>query len=280
MCRQRAEHPLSACIFYEVADRGPLPAPAGTDLMTPFAHPGQRRHIGQQEEQRSPFSAHRGFETSNFFKTSEENKMENTKTTYTYHFADGDQEIELSQYWKDILEDMDREEYNNDHRQFRDGRRCPIEFGEMEDKMIGDGSDQESCGLDGIHLEQLKKDLSKRQGEVLDELLRNGGFVKETAEAMHLSVAAIRTHKEMIAKKLYGDFHKEPVIDNRKTGRNIRDLRIAAGMTGYMAAEIAGIHYRKYYRIEDGTASAPEEAVQKLAIFFAVSAEEILAYKN
>ena len=116
----------------------------------------------------------------------------NKKTTYTYHFVGEDQEIEISEYWKSILEDMDREEYNNDHRQFRDGRRCGIELGEMDEKLIADPFDQELNGLNKMHLEQMKKKLSKRQGEVLSELLRNGGSIKETAEAMNLSVASIQ----------------------------------------------------------------------------------------
>ncbi len=204
----------------------------------------------------------------------------NKKTTYTYHFVGEDQEIEISEYWKSILEDMDREEYNNDHRQFRDGRRCGIELGEMEEKLIADPFDQELNGLNKMHLEQKKKKLSKRQDEVLSELLRNGGSIKETAEAMNLSVASIRSHRNSIENKLYGDFHKKTIIDMKKTGRNIRDLRIAVGLTGYMMAEIAGLHYRKYYRIEDGTADISEETVRKMALYFDIPAESILEYKN
>ena len=66
----------------------------------------------------------------------------------------------------------------------------------------------------------------------------------------------------------------------KKTGRNIRDLRIATGLTGYMMAEIAGLHYRKYYRIEDGTADISEETVRKIALFFGIPAESILEYKK
>ena len=65
--------------------------------------------------------------------------MENKAyTTYTWHTATGDVTEEISEYWAGILADLDRGDYNNDHKQFRDARRCGTEIGEMEDKMIED----------------------------------------------------------------------------------------------------------------------------------------------
>ena len=39
--------------------------------------------------------------------------------TYTYEFATGNKEIEISEEWMKVLEDLDRVEYNNDQTETR-----------------------------------------------------------------------------------------------------------------------------------------------------------------
>ncbi len=207
--------------------------------------------------------------------------MENkTNRAYTYHFATGDETVEIPGYWADILDGLDREEYNNDRKQFRDGRRCVLEFGNMEDKMIGDPFDLEEAVLAGVRLENLTDRLTGRQTDVLMALLHSDGNMREAADRLGMNRSTFQCHTKLLRDKLYHAFHEERIIDDAGTGRNIRKAREDAGLSGGKMADKIGINYRKYYRIEKGEIGINSKMANRIAECLGIVADEIIAYKN
>ena len=206
--------------------------------------------------------------------------MENkTNRAYTYHFATGDETIEISGYWADVLADLDREEYNSDRKQLREGRRYGVEIGEMEDKMIEDPCDLEKTVMEGLRLEYLKRKLTDKQNEVLIALIESDGNLQDVSLELGMGRTTIQDHRDSIRDKLYWDFHKKKVIDDVKTGSNIRSMRLSAGLTGNLMADLIGVNYRKYFRIEKGEAGLTEEMAAKIAAFFDTAVSEFIEYK-
>ena len=213
-------------------------------------------------------------------KLSEENKMENkTNTTYTYHFATGDKTVEISEYWAEILADLDREEYNNDHKQFRDARRCGSEIGEMEDKMIKDPFELEDTVVEELRLEYLRGKLTNKQNDVLTALIDCDGNLQDVCREMGMDRSTLQSHRDMIRDKLHSDFYRKKVIDDVKTGSNIRRLRLSAELSGSLMADLIGVNYRKYFRIEKGESGLTEEMAAKIATYFGIPVNEIFEYK-
>lgn len=191
--------------------------------------------------------------------------MENTKTTYTYHFADGDQKIELSQYWKDILEDMDREEYNNDHRQIRDGRRCGLELGDLETKLIPGPFELEDEAVFHIVMEEGLSQLTEKQKEAARALLVCDGNMDEAAQVLGISRSAVRRHVRHIRKKRETDFYQGTCRDDEATGKKIRHGRMDAGIKAMDMAELVGVSRRTYSRWESGKCRIPDDMLFVIA---------------
>ena len=64
-----------------------------------------------------------------------------------YAFADETVEIEVSEEWGNILIDLDRQEYNNDHAETR--RHCSLEAFNLDDALFPDDVDVEREVLEG-----------------------------------------------------------------------------------------------------------------------------------
>ena len=214
-------------------------------------------------------------------KLSEENKMENKAyTTYTWHTATGDVTEELSEFWAGILANLDRGDYNNDHKQFRDARRCGTELSDMEEKMISDSFDLEQMVLEKDREQEIRKKLTARQAEVLDALLSNDGDVTKAAKDINMKRSIVRKHRKIMQKKLYDDFHPHDEADDKRIGENLKKLRERYGITGAEMAEYLEINCRKYYRYESGESSIPRDTVELLSELFEVSRYEIIAFKH
>lgn len=214
-------------------------------------------------------------------KLSEENKMENKAyTTYTWHTATGDVTEEISEYWAGILADLDRGDYNNDHKQFRDARRCGTELSEMEEKMIPGSFDLETIIMERTREQEIRKKLTVRQAQVLDALLGNDGDVTKAARDINMKRSIVRKHRKIMQKKLYDDFHPHDEVDDKRTGENLKKLRERYGITGAEMAEYLEINCRKYYRYESGESSIPRDTVELLSELFEVSRYEIIAFKH
>ena len=86
--------------------------------------------------------------------------------TYTYEFATGNKEIEISEEWMKVLEELDREAYNNDHAETR--RHTSYCYGDDGEWMTS--KEDETALIDKIEagklLEAAKGCLSEKQLEV------------------------------------------------------------------------------------------------------------------
>ena len=103
-----------------------------------------------------------------------------------YAFADETVEIEVSEEWGNILIDLDRQEYNNDHAETR--RHCSLEAFNLDDALFPSDVDVEREVLEGIdnkalyaaiaQLQPQQQELVKRvyfRGEKLADIAREEG---------------------------------------------------------------------------------------------------------
>ena len=106
-----------------------------------------------------------------------------------YAFADETVEIEVSEEWGNILIDLDRQEYNNDHAETR--RHCSLEAFNLDDALFPDDVDVEREVLEGLdnkalyaaiaQLQPQQQELVKRvyfRGEKLADIAREEGVSK------------------------------------------------------------------------------------------------------
>ena len=206
--------------------------------------------------------------------------MENkTNFEYTYRFATGTETIEVSDYWAGVLADLDREEYNIDRKPFRDRRRCGIEFGEIEGKMIADPFNLEETVLERRWLEYLRGKLTDKQCDVFMALIRHDGNMEEACKELGMNRSTLQCHRKLIQDRLYDDLNRKKVIDNVKTGSNIRKLRRSAELSVNLMADMIGVSRRQYFRIEKGESGLTEEMAAKIASFFMIPVNEFFEYK-
>lgn len=106
-----------------------------------------------------------------------------------YQFADETVEIEVSEEWGNILIDLDRQEYNNQHTETR--RHCSLEALNLDDTLLPSDEDVERDVFAALDSEALyaaieklqpqQQDLVKRvyfQGEKLSDIAREEGVSK------------------------------------------------------------------------------------------------------
>ena len=94
-----------------------------------------------------------------------------------YAFADETVEIEVSEEWGNILIDLDRQEYNNDHAETR--RHCSLEAFNLDDALFPDDVDVEREVLEGLDNKALYAAIAQLQpqhvnvNEYLSQVLTN-----------------------------------------------------------------------------------------------------------
>lgn len=123
---------------------------------------------------------------------------------FTYKTATGNITIDVDEEWVAILQDCDREEYNNDHAETR--RHYHFEACEYEGQDYADDDDAierllEAEAARSTVLPLLDK-LTPAQRDVIDALFYKGLTAKEYANCRGISEAAVSKAKSTVLKKI------------------------------------------------------------------------------
>ena len=121
-----------------------------------------------------------------------------------YAFADETVEIEVSEEWGNILIDLDRQEYNNDHAETR--RHYHFEACEYEGQDYADDDDAierllETDAAKRTVLPLLYK-LTPAQRDVIDALFYKGMTVTEYAACKGFAKASVINARDAALKKM------------------------------------------------------------------------------
>ena len=101
-----------------------------------------------------------------------------------YEFANETVEVEVSEEWGDIIVDLDRQEYNVNHKETR--RHCSLEAYNLDDALLPSDEDVES---EYLQKEQYKKlyhtlgQLSPRQRYLIEEVYFKNRSVTDIARS-------------------------------------------------------------------------------------------------
>lgn len=122
-------------------------------------------------------------------------------TTYEYEFTTETVEIEISEEWTEILRDMDRREYNNNHTETR-------RHGRYEDE--GEWAIDEAAAVETVirrkelraERDQIWNKLTDDQVKLIKRLFFDGVSVCEYAKEENVTQAAISRRLQRIRKKL------------------------------------------------------------------------------
>lgn len=122
-------------------------------------------------------------------------------TTYEYEFTTETVEIEISEEWAEILRDMDRREYNNNHTETRRHER-------YEDE--GEWAIDEAAAVETVirrkelraERDQIWNKLTDDQVKLIKRLFFDGVSVCECAKEEDVTQEAISRRLQRIRKKL------------------------------------------------------------------------------
>ena len=120
-----------------------------------------------------------------------------------YAFADETVEIEVSEEWGNILIDLDRQEYNNDHAETR--RHCSLEPFNLDDALFPSDVDVEREVLEGLDNKALYAAIAKlqpQQQELVKRVYFRGEKIVTIAAEEGVSEAAIRNRLKKITASL------------------------------------------------------------------------------
>ena len=120
-----------------------------------------------------------------------------------YKFVTGTVEVEVPDDWGTVLVDLDRQEYNNDHKETR--RHCSLEAYNLDDALLPSDEDvvrdiikAEEAGRLCEALSHLDAD----QRELVEALYFEGVKAAEFAKQKGVSPSAITQRKATVLKKL------------------------------------------------------------------------------
>ena len=120
-----------------------------------------------------------------------------------YKFANETVEIEVSEEWGNILIDLDRQEYNNDHAETR--RHCSLEAYNLDDAYLPSNVNVEREVLAGIEAEQLYTAIAKldpTQQELIHSFFFDDITISQYAKDHGITQAAASQRKTTAMKKL------------------------------------------------------------------------------
>lgn len=130
---------------------------------------------------------------------------------YTYEFVNGAQEVEISEEWATILEEMDREERLNNRRETRRHLRLH-HFADCSTflmcdtydpyKMIDKWYDEQERQSEENKIMDAMNQLTEDQQKLVIEIFVKGVSKKEYAKREGVSAAAISRRIDRIRKKL------------------------------------------------------------------------------
>lgn len=109
-----------------------------------------------------------------------------------YEFADETVEIEVSDEWGEILIDLDRQEYNNDHKETR--RHASLDAFDLDGTLFASDADVEMEALNGLETERLHaaiEELQPQQRELFRRVCLGGEKPADIAREEGVSKAAI-----------------------------------------------------------------------------------------
>lgn len=120
-----------------------------------------------------------------------------------YKFVTGTVEVEVPDDWGALLVDLDRQEYNNDHRETR--RHCSLEAYNLDDALLPSDEDVVRDILkaeDDGRLHEALSRLDADQRELIDALYFEGIKAADFAKQKGVSPSAITQRKATALKKL------------------------------------------------------------------------------
>lgn len=120
-----------------------------------------------------------------------------------YEFANETVEVEVSEEWGSIIVDLDRQEYNANHRETR--RHCSLDALDQDDNLLPSEEDIELAFLikeRNQELYQAIKKLSPRQRHLITEVYFKERKITEIARAEGLSHRTIGITLDRAIKNL------------------------------------------------------------------------------
>lgn len=120
-----------------------------------------------------------------------------------YEFATETVEIEVTDDWGSLLVDLDRQEYNNDHKETR--RHCSLEAYNLDDGLLPSDEDVLRDIIKAEEAGRLREALScldADQRELVEALYFEGVKAADFAEQKGVSPSAITQRKATTLKKL------------------------------------------------------------------------------
>lgn len=123
-----------------------------------------------------------------------------------YEFCNETVNIEVSEEWATVLAELDRQEYNDNHRETR--RHCSLEALNLDDAYLPSDMDLEADiekVLQAEHLRGVIDTLEPQQKELLHRVYVNGERMSAIAKEEGVSKAAITQRM----KRIYADLQKK-----------------------------------------------------------------------
>ena len=120
-----------------------------------------------------------------------------------YQFANETVTIEVEDQWATVLVDLDREEYNDNHRETR--RHCSLDALNQDDTLIPSDTNVEADILTKCDYEQLHTAISKLQPQQRELVMRvhfGGEKLADIARAEGVSKAALTDRMNKIYRSL------------------------------------------------------------------------------
>ena len=120
-----------------------------------------------------------------------------------YEFANETIEIEVEEEWADIVIDLDRQEYNVNHKETR--RHCSLEAYNLDDALLPSDEDVVQDIIKAEEAGRLREALScldADQRELVEALYFEGVKAADFAEQKGVSPSAITQRKATALKKL------------------------------------------------------------------------------
>lgn len=152
---------------------------------------------------RQGVSAGASSDVSAFFVSCRPSKAERTHMKIKYEFANETMEVEVSEEWGSIVVELDRQEYNANHRETR--RHCSLEAFDLDGNLLPSKDDVE---MDFIRSEENDRlhdaisHLNPRQQKLIKALYFEGRKVTDLAQEEGVHWTAITHAVERALKKL------------------------------------------------------------------------------
>lgn len=116
-----------------------------------------------------------------------------------YEFANESVEIEVEEKWATIVLDLDREEYNDNHRETR--RHCSLDALNLDDGLLPSDMDVFEAVADAEgkrNLHQAIEKLSPQQKELIGRIYFQGEHPADIARELGVSKTAIHNRLQRI----------------------------------------------------------------------------------